>query len=128
MSPKTGMKAPYLGPKTRTPPGTLAKLGRAVGDATGVGPIARAALAGEKAVIDKLVEAARKAGVSEATIKKARDVKRKHDRLLVVASILFPYLPNPALLRLLAGESLDDLKEPKKAAKGAQAPQKRGAR
>lgn len=104
---------------------TLTNIGRAVGNATGVGPIARAALEGEQAVIEKLVAAARKAGVSEETIKKARDVKRKHDRLLVVASILFPYLPNPALLRLLAGKPLDDLKEPKK---GASSPKKRGAR
>ncbi len=107
---------------------TLTNIGRSVGNATGIGAIARAALAGEKAMIDKLVEAARKAGVNEATIKKARDVKRKHDRLLVVASILFPYLPNPALLRLLAGEPLDDLKDPEKAPKGANKSQKRGAR
>ncbi len=91
---------------------SLAKTGRIVGDVTGTGAVARAALAGEKAVIDRLVEIARKIGVSESTIERARALKKMHDRALSVAAILFPWLPNPALLRLIAGESLDDLRKP----------------
>lgn len=65
-------------------------------------------------MIDGLVAKARKFGVSEATIRKARALKTTHDRLLSVAAILFPWLPNPMLLRLLAGKSVADLEPPKK--------------
>ena len=110
----TSPKKTTPAPKAPKPPSTLAKVGRFIGDVSGVGGIARTVLAGEKAVIENLVKTARAAGVPEPTIKRALAVKRMHDRAASVAAILFPFLPNPAILRLLAGESLDDLREPAK--------------
>jgi hypothetical protein len=104
----------------------LTAIGRKIGDATGVGVIARAALAAERTMIAQLVAGARKAGVSEPTIQKALAVKKKQDRALAVAAILYPMIPNPALLRLLAGEHLDDLKETR--AKKPAAPRTKGKR
>lgn len=102
--------------------GGLATGMRRLGDVSGVGGIARTALDGEQAVIRGLVAKARELGVDQETIDKALAVKRTHDRLLTVASILFPWLPNPLLLRLLAGKPIDDLKAQKKRSPRAKSP------
>lgn len=91
----------------------LTSIGRGIGNATGTGAIARAALSAEQAMIDRLVAAARKAGVKESTIAKALAAKKKGDRVLAVAALLYPMIPNPALLRMLAGEPLESIDEPR---------------
>lgn len=103
----------------------LTSIGRGIGNATGTGAIARAALSAEQAMIDRLVAAARKAGVKESTIAKALAAKKRGDRVLAVAALLYPMIPNPALLRVLAGEPLESLDGSKKT--GTKAPKFRKA-
>ena len=78
---------------------------RKLADATGVGEIARALVGAEQAVIDRLVDKARELNISKAKISAALRAKRKHDQALSVVALLIPSLPNPALLKLIAGKS-----------------------
>lgn len=100
-----------LSPKTGpTPkPSSFSRAAKAFGDVTGVGAVARAALEGEQKIVTELLRQARKRGVSEEDIQRAQAFKKFHDRAMVLAAILFPWLPNPALLRLVAGKPLTDL-------------------
>jgi hypothetical protein len=90
-------------------PRTYARTFKTIGTVTGVGAIARAALEGEQAVINSLVRKARQIGVSEKDIARGLALKKKHDRAVSLAAIVFPWIPNPVLLRLLAGKPIDDL-------------------
>ncbi len=86
------------------PPTGFRKVIHAIAGSTGIGPIARAAVEAEDGLIDRLVEKARKHNVSEARIRAALGAKRKYDRAMSVVALLYPFLPNPALLRLVAGK------------------------
>lgn len=91
--------------KTRQParPTAFRKVIHAIAESTGIGSIARAAVEAEDGLIDRLVEKARKHNVSEARIRAALAAKRKYDRAMSVVALLYPFLPNPALVRLVAG-------------------------
>ena len=80
------------------------KAARFVGKATGAGAIASAVMAAHDAAIDKAIDAARKRGASEATLAKARKAYGKARKIQDALAILFPFLPNTAALRALAGE------------------------
>lgn len=82
---------------------------KTVGDLTGIGAIARAALAGEAAVVRYLVRRARRIGLSEKVIAQGLALKRTHDRAVSLAAVVFPWIPSPVMLRLLAGQPIDDL-------------------
>jgi hypothetical protein len=88
--------------------GHLAKLGRAAG----LGPLAKLAVDGEKATLAKLETVARKAGISEAQIRKARRMKTEIDKKSFLVALLF-LAPNPELIRAIAAEDETSPKAPK---------------
>lgn len=77
---------------------------RFVGKATGVGAIADAVMSAHDAAIDKAVTIARKRGASDAIISKALKAYGKARKIQDALAILFPFLPNTAALRALAGK------------------------
>lgn len=97
----------------------LAPIGRAIGEATGIGPIARAAVDAEDGLIDRLVAKAREHKISEKRITEALKLKGKYDRAMSVIALLYPIFPNPALLRLVAGR-------PERQTRAAKAPAAKG--
>lgn len=80
------------------------KAARFVGKATGVGALAGAVMQAHDAMIDRAVIRARRAGASEATIAKALKAYGKARKIQDALAILFPFLPNTAALRALAGK------------------------
>lgn len=84
-------------------PSTLEQVIGSLADAAGVRDIARAGVKGEREALERIARAAREKGISERRIQWALRLKKKTDRALVYLWILQPFLPNPALLRLLAG-------------------------
>lgn len=96
---------------TRTKAATDQNLGErlagALADLAGVREIAKIAVDGEDAIIERLVQLARDHDVAEATIRKALRLKKKSDQLLSILAILYPMIPNPAILRAIAGKKED---------------------
>lgn len=88
----------------RTTDSGLARLGAALGDLAGVQKIARAAVDGERAALTKIASLARKHGVSDAKIARALKAKKRLDQVLSILALAFPWMPNPTLLRWLAGD------------------------
>ena len=75
---------------------------RLVADFTGVTAIARTAVGTHDALIAELVALARKNGVSAKKIGQALEARRKAERVQSMIALVFPFLPNPKLLRFLA--------------------------
>lgn len=75
-----------------------------LGDLTGAGPIARAALDAEISAVARLERLARKCGASETSIRKAKSAKATLEKVQSLAALLFPIVPSPVLLRAIAGK------------------------
>lgn len=77
---------------------------RSVADATGATALAQAIVNANDGAIERLAAEARKHGISEAKIAKARRAQKKFERIHSLVALLFPFLGNPALVRLVAGK------------------------
>lgn len=76
----------------------LAKVGRAAG----LQPLAKIAVEGEKATVDKIASLARQFGISETEVQKGLKLKRAIDRKVFLLALLYPVIPNAELIRAIA--------------------------
>ncbi len=83
---------------------------RAVAEATGVAPIARAWRDANDGAIDRLASEARKLKgpsgkrlISDERIANALRAQKRLEQFQSIVALVFPYLPNPKLLRIIAG-------------------------
>ena len=88
------------------------RLAALLGDLAGVRKIAQIAVEAEDAVIERLTKLAREHDVDERLITKALNAKKKTDKILSVVAVMYPFIPNPAILRAIAGKR-DDAKATK---------------
>lgn len=76
---------------------------RTVGQVTGTGAIAETVLGMQDAAIERLVKLAEQHGVPHAKVNAALRAYEKAQDVQSAVAVLYPFLPNPALLRALAG-------------------------
>ncbi len=83
--------------------GRLAAAAGMLGRVTGLGSIAAAIVDAKDGAVGRLAAEARRLGVPESRIRKALRLVELHERMTDLAALLMPFLPSPAIIRLLAG-------------------------